>query len=369
MKIKVNNEEIQVKGIVYLITNIKNNKRYVGITTQEKGFYGRYPFTSKYDIERVYHLHKYNKSKNRSYNNYLLKSIEKYGFDSFKVDKVFDYAFSEQELKDKEKYWIKHFDSFKNGYNFTLGGDGIEGFKHDKAFIERHKKAVSGSNNYWARKVICLNTYEIFDTIREASKKYNTSESSITSSCRNNHKSAGELKDGTNLAWSYIEDFNKMSLIEIENKIFLANNNPMHRKEKRVVCLNTKETFPNLLEASNRYGIGKMCISDCCHKKQKSAGKLENGERIVWMYENEYLETSNEDIYKKIYEANNNIHVQEPKKVICITTNEIFNSISEAKRAYGINNISACLRHKIKSAGKHPVTGEKLEWEYVKEVV
>ena len=28
-------------------------------------------------------------------------------------------------------------------------------------------------------------------------------------------------------------------------------------------------------------------------------------------------------------------------------------------------NISKCCRGRLKSAGKHPVTGEKLKWEYV----
>ena len=51
-------------------------------------------------------------------------------------------------------------------------------------------------------------------------------------------------------------------------------------------------------------------------------------------------------------------------RVKCITTNEIFNSISEAERQYGINNISACCRGMTKSAGKHPITKEKMIWEY-----
>ena len=56
------------------------------------------------------------------------------------------------------------------------------------------------------------------------------------------------------------------------------------------------------------------------------------------------------------------------KKVKCITTGEVFNCMSDAERKYNIyqGDISKCCRGKLKSAGKHPATGEKLVWEYAK---
>lgn len=52
------------------------------------------------------------------------------------------------------------------------------------------------------------------------------------------------------------------------------------------------------------------------------------------------------------------------QKVICLTTQEIFESQSEAARFYNIpqGNISKCLKGERKSAGKHPKTKEKLFW-------
>jgi len=52
--------------------------------------------------------------------------------------------------------------------------------------------------------------------------------------------------------------------------------------------------------------------------------------------------------------------------VICLTTGEIFSSQTEASIKYNLypQSIYDCCRHKIKSAGKHPETGEKLKWEY-----
>ena len=55
------------------------------------------------------------------------------------------------------------------------------------------------------------------------------------------------------------------------------------------------------------------------------------------------------------------------KKVLCITTNEEFESASAAGRYYNIPqpNISKCCRGERKSAGKHPDTQQKMIWKYI----
>lgn len=54
------------------------------------------------------------------------------------------------------------------------------------------------------------------------------------------------------------------------------------------------------------------------------------------------------------------------RKIICKNTNEIFNSVTDASEHFNINRtcISACINKRQNYAGKHPVTGEKLFWEY-----
>lgn len=55
--------------------------------------------------------------------------------------------------------------------------------------------------------------------------------------------------------------------------------------------------------------------------------------------------------------------------VYCITTNESFECIEDVVEKYGIDQaqISKCCTgyRGVKSAGKHPVTGEKLIWRYL----
>lgn len=56
------------------------------------------------------------------------------------------------------------------------------------------------------------------------------------------------------------------------------------------------------------------------------------------------------------------------KKVLCKTNNKIFDSLQEAREWCNLSSISGIgkvCKGERKSAGKHPVTGEKLTWEYV----
>lgn len=59
------------------------------------------------------------------------------------------------------------------------------------------------------------------------------------------------------------------------------------------------------------------------------------------------------------------------RKVICLTTGEIFDCLSDGHKKYNIllTDISACCRGRKKSAGKHPETGEKLIWMYYEDYV
>lgn len=56
------------------------------------------------------------------------------------------------------------------------------------------------------------------------------------------------------------------------------------------------------------------------------------------------------------------------RPVRCITTNEIFANAKEASESYkgaDCSRIHKCCKGYGKSSGKHPITGEKLRWEYV----
>ena len=54
------------------------------------------------------------------------------------------------------------------------------------------------------------------------------------------------------------------------------------------------------------------------------------------------------------------------RKVKCITTNEIFNSMTEGGKKYNVSvySIYGCCKGKSKSAGRHTIKKEKLVWVY-----
>lgn len=86
-----------------------------------------------------------------------------------------------------------------------------EKWENDKEYIQKMKERNlknSGSNNLKARKIICINTGEIFNCIKEAKDKYNVSH--ISACCRGERNKAGKHPTtGEFLKWMYYEDYIK----------------------------------------------------------------------------------------------------------------------------------------------------------------
>ena len=92
--------------IVYKITNLINNKCYIGITTQ------------KLKERWEGHLSRLRQGDTR----HLYCSMRKYGVENFKIEPI-DPAETLGELLEKEQFYIEQYNSKNNGYNMTIGGE------------------------------------------------------------------------------------------------------------------------------------------------------------------------------------------------------------------------------------------------------
>lgn len=121
-------------GYIYKIINDVNNKVYIGQTSET--------------IEKRWLRHKRSRNYKKYKHIHFYKALNKYGINHFFVSEVMKVsADTKEELKkelDKwEKYYIFEFNSFRNGYNSTEGGDGgMPGFRH----TEESKKKMSKSH-------------------------------------------------------------------------------------------------------------------------------------------------------------------------------------------------------------------------------
>ena len=110
---------------IYLWTNVKNGKKYVGQSSNLRDRYLSFlRFDQGYAGSRINNARK-------KYNN---KSDWKY--------EVLEYC-TEQELDEREMYYINLYNSVNNGYNLSNGGKSIRGFKWN----EEQKDKKRGKNH------------------------------------------------------------------------------------------------------------------------------------------------------------------------------------------------------------------------------
>lgn len=116
-----------MKYYIYLIVNQINGKVYVG---QTNDFFRR----------KSEHLNKSKTFKTKLYN-----AIRKYGEENFEFFIMEEVT---EETKDaKEMYYIKFFDTFKNGYNSTVGGEGNKKISDEKVQKIIEDYLTTGSAN------------------------------------------------------------------------------------------------------------------------------------------------------------------------------------------------------------------------------
>lgn len=102
-------------GHIYIIKNKINNKVYIGQTMQPiKIRFTNHIMSSRTEDTKFY------------------RAIRKYGETNFYIELLEDVEPS--LLNEREIYWIEYYNSYKSGYNSTLGGDGTRKIDYNQIF-------------------------------------------------------------------------------------------------------------------------------------------------------------------------------------------------------------------------------------------
>ena len=246
---------------IYKITNKVNGKYYIG---------------QSIDIYRRWEDEKHFVSVNK----HLQNAFKKYGFDNFSFEILEEC--SEELLNDREIYYISLLEATNNkkGYNMTFGGTGG---KLSEEVIERIKetKKKNGYTKYWlgkslptemkqkisnslsgdknpnfnktgenssnSRKVVCIETNQVFNTLKEAALFVGLKISSnIGTAIRTNRKAGG-------YHWMYLTS------------------------KPKVKNLTTNEIFNSISEAAEATGLDVSSLRKVCKGQRKTCGGFEWG--------------------------------------------------------------------------------------------
>ena len=194
-------------GYIYRITNKLNGKKYIGKTEYTNPF-------------KRYNQHLKERTKDRCKGRAIYKALNKYGPENFQFDIVEEVP--NELLNEKEKYYIELFDTYKSGYNETIGGDGT-------SYILLEKDEI-------------ISRYLSGQTINEISKEM-----------KHDHSSIAKILKQNNIDIYYTP----------KNKLPVAQINPLTSEIIKI--------FPSAFEAEKEVNTGKH-INEACKGTRVTAG-------------------------------------------------------------------------------------------------
>lgn len=230
--------EFEHKSGIYMCTCSGNNKSYIGQAKDVKD-------------RKCEHLSELRGG--HHFNQYLQRSYDKYKEDSF-IWEVLEYC-NEDELDNKEIYWIAYYDTYKNGFNANEGGGGNRGYKRTE---ETRKKSSESLKKAWA----------ISDSRRkEFSERMTGDKNPMYGKTSALNPAYGEDHSGENNGMygrhhtEEAKELNRQAHLGAKNK-----------NSKPVVCIETNEIFASQGEAGRAKHCDSSTINKCCRGVKQTAG-------------------------------------------------------------------------------------------------
>ena len=147
--------------IIYKVLNKINGKEYIGQTVGSLKIRKRKHISAALRNPGTIYFH---------------KAIRKYGIDNFKWE-ILTECDTIEELNRLEIHYIKLYNTFNNGYNLTLGGNGSVGCIQSEVTKRKLSLMNKGKDSPRARAVIINDKY--FDTMTEAGNHLNIVNSTV----------------------------------------------------------------------------------------------------------------------------------------------------------------------------------------------
>lgn len=241
-------------SLVYLITNIINNSRYIGYTSTSLPY------------RRYHHLHAAKAEKPKMV---IARAIKKYGSDNFKFQIIRDGLSIDEAWKLEERLIAE----LKPEYNVSSGGKspghGVKwteerrlrqsamskGKKHSaeaRAKMKASQAKVDRSHLY--KSVICLDDGVIYPSTKHAAQAYGLHKARIISVCGGSLLSA----NGRHFAY-YRNDFSnedrvaRLKAIAYRKEHRLDGSNKVTRRS--VICAADGKQYPSVRAAAAAYGL------------------------------------------------------------------------------------------------------------------
>lgn len=238
-----------MNAIIYCITNLVNNKRYVGVT--------------RFKLQTRFTQHVYKAKKPKTW---LHKAINKYGADKFKIEQI---ASCVGDWSEVEQLVIK---SLNPEYNMTNGGEITVGKRVPPEIVEIIKNKNTGKKRTpeQCKAMSELKTQQMQDpelkakcvaALRLAHARRHEFEDKRVDSIR---RAAAEGK----MARPMTEERKARQLENITTPAARAK--MAASKRKKVLCIDTGVVYNSLVEAGVKTGIPFSSISYVCLGKRNS---------------------------------------------------------------------------------------------------
>ena len=277
------------------------------------------------DIYRMWKDHK-NKLKNGTHaNNHLQRAYNKYGeccFDFSIVEEC-----TEQQLDEREMYYISYYDSMKHGYNQETGGY----HNYGKTFSAEVREKKSNM-----KKVCQLDIdgsiIKIWNSSVEAATALGITAKKITACCN----IGSPLKRHGGFFWVYLDDYESGNIPH--NYFHVGRKRPVSQYDTNMNLLNS---WDSVREAAKCCGLSNAGIYNTCCGRNKTCGGY------IFRFSDTYTNEQYEDDKK-------NKHVARINKIRPVNQYDIngnmmcrYTSASDAARAVGAssNHIGKACKH------------------------